>query len=473
MAFLSFDGGYYDGDIMGGVAHGYGEIYYDNGNSYRGEWKNGKFHGHGTYYNANGNRYVGEFAHDERHGNGTMYFANGSRCEGRFSYDHFVHGTYYFNDGFKQYGDWDEDYQPHGKSKLYAPDGSVYEGTFNHGKWHGTTTINYVDGRKVVSTFVNGQSQGASTTFYPFLKIKATSTYKDGERISPTVYYDYNGNVIDTASIRIDYPDGAVYVGEIKDGKKQGKGIYFMSANRYYVGTFDNDHIHGSGTMYYDNGKRFEGNWQHGKTHGKGVWYFINGTKRTAEYDNGKQISLGDVVDASVCLPKTASPKKTASSEGNVKKSTTAELNTPPKDNVKNNQASADDQSTIEYPDGKYVGKLHKGKRQGFATMYYADGWYAGDWKNDKKHGKGTMYYTDLSYYDGEWENDEMHGEGTLLFPIETVWKNKDGSEIVIKTGCKLVGVWKKTGSAKKLTLVYPDGTQKPMKMTDGNLVEK
>lgn len=75
MSFVTFDGGYYNGDIMGGVAHGYGEIYYDNGNSYRGEWKNGKFHGHGTYYNANGNRYVGEFAHDERHGNGTMYFA--------------------------------------------------------------------------------------------------------------------------------------------------------------------------------------------------------------------------------------------------------------------------------------------------------------------------------------------------------------------------------------------------------------
>lgn len=421
-----------------------------------------------------------------------MYFANGSRCEGRFSYDHFVHGTYYFYDGFKQYGDWDYDYHPHGKSKLYAPDGSVYEGTFNHGKWHGTTTINYVDGRKVVSTFVNGQSQGASTTYYPFLKIKATSTYKDGERISPTVYYDYNGNVVETASIRIDYPDGAVYVGEIKDGKKQGKGIYFMSDDHYYVGTFDNGYIHGKGTMYYENGKRFEGTWQHGITHGSGVWYFINGTKRTAEYDNGKQISLGDVIDVNTPIPqtKTSSTKNKQSTSDNVKtkvsstknKKSTADTSktsvtsssakSTDKKSTKN-ATSVDDITTINYPDGsKYVGKLQKGKRHGYATMYYSDGYYEGNWKNDNRHGEGTFYYLDLSSYTGGWKNDEMHGEGTLYFPTSSTLKNSDGSEIAIEADCKLVGVWQNTNNAKHLTLIYPNGDQKEIKLIDGDYIE-
>jgi hypothetical protein len=47
----------------------------------------------------------------------------------------------------------------------------------------------------------------------------------------------------------IDYPDGAVYVGELLDGERHGQGTMTYENGDTYVGEWENDKRHGQGKM--------------------------------------------------------------------------------------------------------------------------------------------------------------------------------------------------------------------------------
>ena len=64
-------------------------------------------HGFGVYYFKNGNKYVGEWENDKRNGHGTFYRADGDRYEGNFVDGKANgHGTYYWAKGDKYTGEW-------------------------------------------------------------------------------------------------------------------------------------------------------------------------------------------------------------------------------------------------------------------------------------------------------------------------------------------------------------------------------
>jgi hypothetical protein len=65
------------------------------------------------------------------------------------------------------------------------------------------------------------------------------------------------------------YPDGSVYVGEMKEEKKNGKG-----------------------QMKYSNGDLYDGVWKDGKQHGFAKFTYANGTIEQGEWSEGKQKSV-------------------------------------------------------------------------------------------------------------------------------------------------------------------------------------
>ena len=61
-------------------------------------------------------------------------------------------------------------------------------------------------------------------------------------------------------------------------------------------------------------------------------------------------------------------------------------------DNKKNNNDIINNQE-IKYNDGKYIGQVLNGLREGKGIMYYNNGnRYEGYWRNNKKEGKGIYY---------------------------------------------------------------------------------
>ena len=81
------DGGYYIGEVIGGVPEGKGTIYYVNGDQYTGDFVDGLKEGNGIYTWENGDYYEGEFFIDYMHGDGIYTYADGLIFSGSWFYD--------------------------------------------------------------------------------------------------------------------------------------------------------------------------------------------------------------------------------------------------------------------------------------------------------------------------------------------------------------------------------------------------
>mmetsp|Transcript_4779 Transcript_4779/g.6669 ORF Transcript_4779/g.6669 Transcript_4779/m.6669 type:complete len:473 (+) Transcript_4779:100-1518(+) len=105
--------------------------------------------------------------------------------------------------------------------------------------------------------------------------------------------------------------------------------------------------------------------------------------------------------------------------------------------------------------DGRFVGHLFNGKKQGFGTMTYFTGErYEGYWKNDVWEGEGAYYWKNGdkyygsfhqmkrngygklllhtgNYYEGEFKDDKMNGTGLYK------WVNKDLYEGTFRDGMR------------------------------------
>ena len=56
-----------------------------------------------------------------------------------------------------------------------------------------------------------------------------------------------------------------LYIGEFKEGKRHGLGVFTYKNGNKYVGEFLDGNMHGQGTFTYPNGDKRVGVWEYGK----------------------------------------------------------------------------------------------------------------------------------------------------------------------------------------------------------------
>lgn len=72
----------------------------------------------------------------------------------------------------------------------------------------------------------------------------------------------------------VEYDVGTKYIGHIKCGKRNGKGLFYYNDGSYYEGYWRDNKMHGKGSLYYSNGSlAYDGNWYMDNFHGKGKIY--------------------------------------------------------------------------------------------------------------------------------------------------------------------------------------------------------
>lgn len=81
---------------------------------------------------------------------------------------------------------------------------------------------------------------------------------------------------------------GNKYVGEYKNGKRHGKGTFTFATGDKYVGKFKNGKFNGQGTFTYKSGAKYIGKFKNEKYHGQGTYNYKSGAKDVGEFQNGK-----------------------------------------------------------------------------------------------------------------------------------------------------------------------------------------
>ena len=133
--------------------------------------------------------------------------------------------------------------------------------------------IVYKDG-KYIGQILNGLREGRGIYYYKNGD-RYEGFWKNNKKDGKGIYY---------------YNDGNRYEGEWKNGIKEGKGIYYYNDGDRYEGDFKNDKYDGRGIYYYNDGERYEGDWVDDKRQGKGIYYYNNGDKRFGDYYQDKPI---------------------------------------------------------------------------------------------------------------------------------------------------------------------------------------
>ena len=118
----------------------------------------------------------------------------------------------------------------------------------------------------------DGKPHGKGTALYPKKKIKTGE--KDADKD------------IDTFDIVCE-----VYIGEWKNGERDGEGVYKFINKDTYTGNWKNGKFHGHGELIQKNGNIVNGIWKEGELHGKVVVRYDCGCEHDQVWENGKHVS--------------------------------------------------------------------------------------------------------------------------------------------------------------------------------------
>ena len=179
-----------------------------------------------------------------------------------------------------------------------------------------------------------------------------------------------------------EYPNSYFkYVGDWKNGKKTGKGVFYVGCDSYYEGDFVDGEIVGVGDRYFANGSHYHGEFSEGEFNGKGTFTdAVTGEVYTGEFKGNRRHGEG----------------------------------------------------ILKMPDGTtYKGLFYDNRKQGEGEYTDAEGnSYKGEWKKNKIEGNGVMRYANGDIYSGCFVDGKKHGKGTIYWAsnglsYSGVW-NKD-----------------------------------------------
>jgi hypothetical protein len=169
-----------------------------------------------------------------------------------------------------------------------------------------------------------------------------------------------NGYANGKGKQRVYYNDGtdSYFEGNMKDGVRDGHGVFVGSKKDKYQGQFVNGRFEGKGTYTWADGGKYEGEWKNSEMNGKGTRHYKDGGKYVGDFVSNKREGYGIMY-------------------------------------LKNGN--------------RYEGEFKDGQYEGQGTYYWANGnVYTGEWKNSKREGMGVLTFDNGEKQSGEWKEGEL-----------------------------------------------------------------
>ena len=149
-----------------GKRHGSGVYRFKSGARYEGQYADGRKEGHGVFVNPDGSRYEGEWSGDVRNGKGVYFYPNGDRYEGEWA-----------NNKRHGYGVYH-----------YKATGSVFQGRWHEGVWHGAGELLHTRHR-FVGSFKDGLPKGKGRYVFD-IGCQQVGEYIHQEVVDPNIVQD-------------------------------------------------------------------------------------------------------------------------------------------------------------------------------------------------------------------------------------------------------------------------------------------
>ena len=227
-----------------------------------------------------------------------------------------------------------------------------------------------------------------------------------------------NKNIIQDKNNKLCYDNGEYYIGEIKNGIRQGKGIlYDQNGNIKYEGEFVNDKFEGNGKYIWENGEYYIGQLVFDLKCGKGKLYDKNNRiKYDGEFANDFFEGKGkyNLENDEYYIGQGSKGYKNGQGILYYKNGTIKYI----VDFVNN---KIEGKGKFIYENGEYyIGQFLNNLKNGKGFLYYKNGnvKYEGDFKNDKIEGNGKYFYENGEYYDGYWINEVRQGKENFIIKM-------------------------------------------------------
>ena len=160
----------------------------------------------------------------------------------------------------------------------------LYKGELNiNGEFNGYGELYFKNGKKYEGKFTNGKLNGYGRLINLFGLICYEGIFKDNHLLNgkgKIIKIEANG-------------DKTIYEGEIKNMKREGKGIE-KNKEYTYLGSFSDDLKHGKGKIIYNSGEQYyEGEFTNGKLTGKGFYHWGNKCTYEGDFLDGQMHGKG------------------------------------------------------------------------------------------------------------------------------------------------------------------------------------
>lgn len=302
-------------------------------------------------------------------------------------------------------GMW-HDGKANGYGILYEENG-ITKGFFENNKIvkYSSDTIKKDSDGEYIGEILDGKANGKGIKKY-YDGIKYEGYWKDNK-------YDGEGILI--------FSNNTVKLGTWKDGKLDGFGILSDNNNNvYYNGDWKEGKLDGSGYLIFDSSNTYSGEWEDDKRNGYGDAVFYNGDCYFGTWENDEKSGYGKYLW-----------KNGDVYEGEWKEDFQNGYGVYTTKNYKYfgqwEQGWINGIGKIEYynPDGSikgwYVGNFVENKKSGKGEYHFANGnIYEGEFINDTFNGYGIFYFKNGNRYEGEFENGQIKGAGSLYLVNDT-----------------------------------------------------
>lgn len=158
---------------------------------------------------------------------------------------------------------------------VFGKNGDKYEGEYEQNQKHGLGKLTYSTRYGSDELDEEGAAPPRGGFYHGY--------FHKGKRGSPEQMHERQGETMKSEGT-FTYCNNDTYVGQWRDGKKNGKGTYSFAADGTKLkGEWSEGKIT-NGQWLFPNGMFYTGRFRYNKPFGKGVWAFANGNQLTGEY---------------------------------------------------------------------------------------------------------------------------------------------------------------------------------------------